>query len=337
MQFGFDKVMIDSAGNVIARAGSGRPRLLFCGHMDTIPGEIQVRVENGRVYGRGAVDAKSSLCSLIMAARNFLDDREVGITVACVTREESDSLGIKSIINSRDKYDYAIFGEPGGANKITIGYRGRAQAKIIIEAEGGHAGSPWAHKGALDSTIKLINKLRDYELAHRSREHFDSLSFCVTILRSGEYPNVIPRRSEITLDIRVPINMRCDDVVRDIADIAQAVGREDGVALSYSFDEVTEPYKIDIGSTIVRAFQRAVIMKGMRPLLLRKTGTGDMNTFASATGIECVTYGPGDSNLSHTDKEFISIDEYKMSIEVLVEAVKQLKELDANRADRFKL
>ncbi|MGA7043274.1 MAG: hypothetical protein WBY71_06365, partial [Nitrososphaeraceae archaeon] len=56
-ELGFEQVNIDSVGNVIATKGNGEPRILLCGHMDTVPGQIPVRIENGFVYGRGASDA----------------------------------------------------------------------------------------------------------------------------------------------------------------------------------------------------------------------------------------------------------------------------------------
>ncbi|HEU4824138.1 MAG TPA: hypothetical protein VFS97_11990, partial [Nitrososphaeraceae archaeon] len=56
---GFEKVSIDSVGNVIATKGSGSPRILLCGHMDTVPGHIPVRMDSGFLFGRGASDAKA--------------------------------------------------------------------------------------------------------------------------------------------------------------------------------------------------------------------------------------------------------------------------------------
>src|SRR5690348_14618506 len=53
----------DATGNVIGEIGTGRPRILLCGHMDTVPGRIPVKIEDDQVYGRGSVDAKSSLAS----------------------------------------------------------------------------------------------------------------------------------------------------------------------------------------------------------------------------------------------------------------------------------
>lgn len=66
-------VRIDEVGNVIGEWPSNsqlaiRPSpLLFLGHIDTVPGFIPVRVEGGRLYGRGAVDAKGPLAAFVTA------------------------------------------------------------------------------------------------------------------------------------------------------------------------------------------------------------------------------------------------------------------------------
>src|SRR5713226_3202409 len=124
VDFGYENVQTDKAGNVVAAMGRGSRTVLLCGHMDTVPGNLPVTVKDGRVFGRGAVDAKSPLCALIAAGSALRDTgrRAVG---ACVTREEGDGLGIQSLIRGGRKFDFAIFGEPGGNSRITVGYRGR--------------------------------------------------------------------------------------------------------------------------------------------------------------------------------------------------------------------
>lgn len=51
---GFENIKIDEVGNLIATIGSGSPRVLLCGHMDTVPGKVKVRKEGDFLYGRGA-------------------------------------------------------------------------------------------------------------------------------------------------------------------------------------------------------------------------------------------------------------------------------------------
>src|SRR5438132_10183872 len=58
----------DAAGNAIAQIGRGPPTILFLGHIDTVDGALPVRLEDGRLYGRGACDAKGSLAAALIAA-----------------------------------------------------------------------------------------------------------------------------------------------------------------------------------------------------------------------------------------------------------------------------
>ncbi len=85
-EFDFRNTRIDSAGNVLGEIGQGSTHVLLCGHMDTVPGELPVKLEGGRIFGRGAVDAKSALCAIIVAASQ-LREKKLKLTVAGATRE----------------------------------------------------------------------------------------------------------------------------------------------------------------------------------------------------------------------------------------------------------
>ncbi len=329
-RMGYKNVRIDSAGNVIGEAGGGRTRVLLCGHMDTVPGRLPVVLKDGKLTGRGAVDAKSPLCAMVVAGHRLRDGRDIHLTVAGVTREEGDGLGVATLIRGGKKFDYAVFGEPSGAGKITVGYRGRINAHLTIRTEGGHAGSPWAHTSALDSSLSILDSLKKYEKDNTVKgDHFRSLSVSPTILRAGTFHNVVPNIAEVTLDVRVPPGTTCKQVEREIRRIAEQYSRANNASrVEVNFEEGTDPYEADGDSPIVRAFQRAIILKlGTRPVRVNKTGTGDMNTLAAALGTDCVTYGPGEANLAHTSGEFVLVDDYLKSIEVLTEAVRQVATL----------
>lgn len=327
---GFRNVRGDSAGNVFGEAGKGRKRLLLCGHMDTVPGELPVSVGPEVVTGRGAADAKSPLCAMLLAAARRLDSSDLSVTFAGVTREEGDGLGISTIIRSGERFDWAVFGEPSGASRVTVGYRGRMRLTATSVTDGGHASSPWVHPSAIDASFELSRLLRTFEEARASKDdHYRSLSVCMTIINAGTYENVIPARSVATFDIRIPPGTRAGDVE---AEITRLVAKEMKAQVSLEFGEATEPYEADLSGPLVRAFQRAIIISAKkRPVMVRKTGTGDMNTLASATGTPCVTYGPGDSNLGHTDRECVEVADYLSSIDVLSEALTQISLLGGGR------
>ena len=330
--FGYEDVQTDEAGNVVAevgRGGGGSRTVLLCGHMDTVPGNLPVTVKDGRVFGRGAVDAKSPLCAMI-AAGSALQDARMRVVVACVTREEGDGLGIQSLIKGGRKFDFAVFGEPGGNGRITVGYRGRLGVTLTTRTEGGHAASPWAHESAVDASLSLLERLKKYEQEHLvADDHFRSLSLCLTMIRGGTYHNVLPSQARLTLDVRVPVGMNCAQVESEIRSIvSRQKPREDSTRFEVEFEEGTEPYEADQTSPLVRAFRRAIILTSkQRPVTVRKTGTGDMNTLASLRGTPCVTYGPGEAGLSHTRHESVELSDYLKSISVITEALRQLERL----------
>ena len=67
LRFGWEEAGIDEAGSVVARRGSGERELLLLGHLDTVPGGPEVRLEGEVLWGRGSVDAKGPLCAFATA------------------------------------------------------------------------------------------------------------------------------------------------------------------------------------------------------------------------------------------------------------------------------
>lgn len=329
-RMGYSKVRLDKAGNAIGEIGKGKVKLLLCGHMDTVPGDLPVKRTRDSIFGRGAADAKSPLCALL-AAGALAADSGVAITFAGVTEEEGEGAGIEALMKTGPKFDYAVFGEPGGAGRITVAYRGRVALHVRVETEGGHAGSPWAYRSAFDEFTSVLARLKEYE---RSKEvpgdRFRSLSIVPTVVRAGAFQNVIPNVCEATLDLRFPPSVKSSEAVAEIRAAAERSG--EGYSVEVSPGEPTEAYEVDGRSRLLRAFQRAIILRlKTRPGLVRKTSTGDMNSFARRRQTECVTYGPGVSATSHTDGEVVQVADYLNSIEVLKEAFKQLTTLGSGR------
>ncbi len=327
---GYTRTRIDVAGNVIGEIGSGKVRLLLCGHMDTVPGMIPVSRTKGVIRGRGAADAKSPLCALLLAGAKSAD-AGVRITFAGATDEEGNGAGINRIIQTSPNFDYAVFGEPSGASRVTVGYRGRVTVHVRVETSGGHAGSSWAHRSAFDAFNSVLARLRAYEQSKTvPDDHFNSLSISPTLVRAGTYHNVIPGTCEATLDVRIPPTVQATQAIKEVRKVVEE--HLEGAKVELRVGEPTEAYLADPTSTLVRAFQRAILLQlKAKPSLVRKTGTGDMNTFAERNHAECVTYGPGMSKTSHTDDETVEVTDYLGSIDVLTEAIRQLGTLGKGR------
>jgi LysW-gamma-L-lysine carboxypeptidase len=124
--------------------------------------------------------------------------------------------------------------------------------------------------------------------------------------------------------------------VLDIVDgVITKVANEKGVKATYRIEDRTDPFEADHASALVRALSLGIMdVRDKRPVLLRKTGTGDMNVLGNTFKIPVVTYGPGDPHASHTADERVNIDEYVKSIEVFSRALFHMSRIHQMRKNK---
>jgi len=337
-ELGFEQAHIDSAGNVIATKGNGEPKILLCGHMDTVPGQIPVRIEDGFIYGRGASDAKGPLISMLLAASEFPKQRGT-IVFAGVVDEEGNATGIKQLVKSKLCVDYAIFGEPSGIDNITIAYKGRLAIRLTCDVgSSAHASAPWLAKNSIEEIYDFWKSIKS-EMHHADGQvnNANSISCSLTEITGGSSHNVTPQKSKITKDIRIPASITCAQVLEILEQIISRVAMEKGIKASYRIEDKTDPFEANHSSPLVRALSLSILdIRKRQPILLRKTGTGDMNILGNTLGIPVVTFGPGEPHASHTVNERLKVEEYISSIEVFNRALFHLSRLHQNKMNTTK-
>ena len=327
---GFHDIHTDDVGNLIATKGSGSPKILLCGHMDTVPGRVRVRKEGDSLFGRGSSDAKGPLIAMLFAAASVKEESGTVIFVGAVD-EEGNATGIKNLVKNRPDVDYAIFGEPSGTKQITIAYKGRIAINLKINVQdSAHASAPWLAKNAIEETGIFVNEIkRILESGQENKKKGMLLTATLTEIKGGASHNITPKECDSTLDIRIPVDMNCNMVEEKISTAVNEIAGRQGVEAFYSIIDETEPFEAPHNSPLVRALTLGVIdIEKSRPMLIRKTGTGDMNVIGSQLKIPVVTFGPGDPHAAHTIDEKISIDEFLRGIEVLKRTISHLKRLD---------
>lgn len=330
---GFEQAHIDSVGNLVSVKGTGEPKILLCGHMDTVPGQIPVRVENGLMYGRGASDAKAALIAMLLAASEF--QKPTGtIIFAGLVDEEGNAAGVKHLAKSKVQFDYAIFGEPSGLENITIGYKGRLAIRLTCDVgKSTHASAPWLAKNSIEEIYGFWNAIKTEITSAEPGDgnRANSISCSLTEITGGSSHNVTPQKCKITLDIRIPTSTNCESVLEKLKVIVEKTASEKLVKASYRIEDRTEPFEANRSSPVVRALSLSIhdVCK-TRPTLIRKTGTGDMNVLGTALNVPVVTYGPGESHASHTPDEHVNISQYVCSIEVIEKALVHLTRLHNN-------
>ena len=325
------EVRIDEVGNVIGEIGSGRPVILLCSHMDTVSGYIPPRIENGKLYGRGAVDAKASLAAMIIATSRLARESFEGrVVLAAVVDEEESSKGVRHLLEEKMPFNYAIFGEPSGVDNVTIGYKGSLCVRITCRTQTGHPSSPWLFQNAIEKSFEIWNLIKNLRLPEEdTTSRFYSVSSCITKIDTVSPVGVIPPECMTHLDLRIPPKVSVQEVFDEIGKIIKQYEVENpNVSVGAEVLCQTNPVEADPRSPLVRSLSWAIRRVRKRtPTLLKKTGTSDMNEFAEVIKIPMAAYGPGDSRLDHTPNENIDLKEYLDAIECLYEALKKLPDL----------
>jgi LysW-gamma-L-lysine carboxypeptidase len=326
---GFEDIQIDEVGNIIAKKGSGSPKIMLCGHMDVVPGKVKVRKEGDSLYGRGASDAKAPLMAMLFAAAS-IEKNQGTVTFVGAVDEEGNAVGIKNIVKKKMDIDYAVFGEPSGIKQVTIAYKGRLAIKLKISAaDSSHASAPWLSKNAIEESIIFVKELKEkLEANQEDKTKGMLLTATMTEIKGGTSHNITPKECETLFDIRIPVDMNCKSIEQKIATLVKEISQEREVDAFYSILDETEPFEAPHNSSLVRAFTLGIMqVEKSRPTLIRKTGTGDMNVLGNQWEIPVVTYGPGDPHEAHTIDEKVSIEEYLKGIEIFKATLQHLKRL----------
>jgi LysW-gamma-L-lysine carboxypeptidase len=326
------RVKKDAIGNVIGEIGQGKPTILLCGHMDTILGNLPVRVEHNKLYGTGAVDAKGPLAAMIIAAATLARESALQAKVLLVgaVEEEATSKGIKHVIKQGLQADYAIFGEPSGVENITIGYKGSLHLKITCKTETGHSSSPWFYENALEKAFDLWQQIKTaYPPVEKQESPFHAVTACLVKVVGGRGNSKVPSKSEMHVDIRVPPQFTAAQVFKVFENVInQWQAANPKAQVKVAIMDQNEAFEVAKNSLLVKAMSYAIRKVTDKPAtLLRKTGTGDMNILGRTMNIPIVTYGPGDSHLDHTKDENIDVSEYSQGIEVYKATILKLSEL----------
>lgn len=311
-ELGFDAHR-DDAGNAIGEYvhGEDGPTVMLLGHMDTVSGEVPPRAESGRLYGRGAVDAKGPLSAMICAARRAVDFTGRVIVVGAVEEETDLSRGATKIRNTLPQPDALIIGEPSGWSTVVLGYKGKLDLRYEVECEPTHPTNPVPKAAELAG--RCWATLLDLLGPDASHDAFDKPGANLTSL-VGDLT-----KCEAEFSVRTPPGFDADGFVEKLR-MRTPHGR-------LSVINSVNAYRVGRTDPVVRALNAGILAHGVRPQAKLKTATSDLNILTSKWHVPVATYGPGDSELDHSPEEFIEIADYLRGISVLTCALHKLSNL----------
>ena len=304
------EVYRDEVGNVRAPADDA---VLFTSHVDTVPGEIPVRVEDGDdgrvLWGRGSVDAKGSLAALAVAAVR------TGVSFAGVVGEETNSRGARHLVEDREAPETVVNGEPSGWDGITLGYRGILQGTYVATSESGHTSRP--ENNAIQDAIAWWSAVEARFEGDEYEPVFEQVTPKPVGIEGGVSDDGLAVEATLSAQLRVPPAYSTGEV-RELADAELDAG-------TVNWTDAVEPTMQSPRTPVARAFRAAIREQGGDPRLLRKTGTADMNIYAGAWDCPMATYGPGDSALDHAPDERLPLEELDRAVAVLETVAEELQ------------
>ncbi len=330
---GYERAFVDEAGNAVGELGdpSAARTIVLLGHIDTVPGNIPVRIEPSAggdiLFGRGSVDAKGPLATFVAGAARFgaARARESGlriVVVGAVEEEAATSKGarfIASRFNGTTEPTPAacIIGEPSHWNRVTLGYKGRLLLDLTAD-------QPMAHTAGPDASVaSVVVDLWNWVTAHAAATNqgkdkaFDQLS---PSLR--RFVTATTAEMHDTVDAqfawRLPVGFDADAFMTELR--AWPAARVEGhTKFDFHFKGEERAWRGDRNNPLVRSFLAGVRTEDASAQLgfVLKTGTSDMNVVAPVWKCPIVAYGPGDSALDHTPNEHLPLDEYWKAVNVI--------------------
>ncbi len=313
---GYDRAFVDEVGNAVGIIGSGAHNLMLLGHIDTFMGSPSVHVDGRLLYGRGAVDAKGALCAFVASARlaTLPADWQI-VVVGAVEEECPTSAGARHIMKQYHP-NLCIIGEPSRWDRITLGYKGR----LILDWEwhgalGHSAGQMTTPAEHAIADIAHITQLVATLNADKSGV-FDVLDITLQAINTG-YDDSGHGWSKMTIGFRLPVWLSPEALIEKCREAVLS-----GVDIRFSAME--HAFLSEKDNVLTRIMRGAIRTHGGKPAFVLKTGTADMNIVGREWGCPIIAYGAGDSALDHTPHEHIDLDEFILSIRVLISAIERL-------------
>jgi acetylornithine deacetylase len=264
-------------------------------HLDTVPPFVPPTLRDGRLYGRGATDAKGIAAAMLAAADRLASDGEERVDLLFVVGEEKGSDGARAANQLRPTSRWLINGEPT-ESKLATGAKG--SLRIILRTRGRAAHSAYPHLGAsaIEPLLELLPSVHRIDLP--SDPVLGGTSVNIGTIHGGTEANIVPERAEAELMFRL---------VGDVEAVkAKLDAWVDGRA------------EIEYGSTIpaqrfhtIAGFATAPVAYTSDIPLLDRWGTP-------------LLFGPGSIHVAHTPDEYVDVAELTAAVDAYARLTRAL-------------
>jgi succinyl-diaminopimelate desuccinylase len=287
--------------NLFARIGTSAPHITFAGHTDVVPpgeesawshGAFSGDVEDGYLYGRGAVDMKGGIACSVAAVLQHLADHggkpghDGNGSISFLITSDEEDLSVNGTVKllqwaaaRGEKFDHCVLGEPSNVETlgdcIKIGRRGSQSGTLYVDGIQGHVAYPHRAANPVPDISRLIVALGDEPLDHGSAQFQASHLEFTSVDVGNPAGNVIPGQARAKFNIRFN-DLHTQATLKELVEqrLAKAAGNRIRARI------VWEPSNSSVFVTKPGAFTDLAVaaieeVTGRRPELSTSGGTSD--------------------------------------------------------------
>jgi succinyl-diaminopimelate desuccinylase len=320
--FHIERMRFGEVDNFWARRGDSAPVLCFAGHTDVVPtGPVEhwdsdpftPTIREGRLYGRGAADMKSSLAAFITAIEAFLvqhADHRGSIALLITSDEEGIAVDgtvkvVEALKARSESLDYCIVGEPTCMEKLgdTIknGRRGSLSGNLTIKGIQGHIAYPHLAKNPIHLAAPAIAELAQIEW-DQGNEYFPPTTWHISNINAGTgATNVIPGTLNLLFNFRFSTASTVEALKTRVHEILDRHGLDYELEWEFSGKPFLTP-KGELADAMSDAITQVTALE---PQLSTSGGTSD-GRFIADICTQVIEFGPRNATI-HKLNEYVEV------------------------------
>ncbi|MDW7667722.1 MAG: M20 family metallopeptidase [Bacillota bacterium] len=345
---GLEVAMQDVEGErknvLIYLRGEGKGKtLLLNGHTDTIPPynmniePFKGQVKDGYLWGRGSVEMKGAIASMItalIALKRKGEKLQGDVIISAVVGEEEKSEGTETLVQSGIKADGAIVGKPSDYN-YAVGHRGLEWLKITFYGKAVHGGVTDEGRNAILMAADFITEVEKKlypKISKRFNKYMGQSDINIGRIEGGHRPSTVADKCTLMIDRRYIDGESISTVVSEIREIindlkekkpgfdAKVERMEENIMSKYyHFYHYTNP-DTDIVRKTIKVLKENI---GKEPQMTIKGGWTDAATLSYYGRIPTVITRPGNFSYSHTAYERIPIKDLYNYVKIYAEIAEE--------------
>ena len=312
--------------NFWARRGKSAPSLCFAGHTDVVPpgpltqwlnDPFKPFEQDGKLYGLGSSDMKSSLAAMVVATENFVakhPDHPGSIAFLLTSDEEADAVDgtvkvVEALKSRNELLDYCIVGEPTCETRfgdtVKVGRRGSLQGRLRVKGIQGHVAYPHLASNPVHQAMPALAELAS-AVWDQGNESFPPTTWQISNAHGGTgATNVIPGEFTVLFNFRFGTVSTVEGLKQRVHEVLDRHGLE--YELNWTLG--ASPFLTGKGALIESMLAAIKQITGVDAAATTTGGTSD-GRFIVAVAKELIEFGPLNDSI-HKLNEYINLDSFE--------------------------